>query len=123
MSVFLHSGWDDHHLLPYVFRSLQGFLGVLVRSLDEGTTLDKVLQMLDEHYGVVMIFNAISKELYSLKWGMGGNVAEFRVCLSKQVQILQMEYPGRIQQQHVEEVKWDHFYEGLSPEYWKMLAH
>ena len=54
---------------------------------------------------------------------MGKNVAEFGVHLSQQVQILQMEYPGRIQQQHVEEVKWDCFYEGLSPKYWQMLAH
>ena len=34
-----------------------------------------------------------------------------------------MEYPDTIQQEHVEEVKWDHFYEGLSPEYQWMLAH
>ena len=53
----------------------------------------------------MMTFNALSKELYSLKPGMGENVAEFRVCLSQQVQILQMEYPGRIQQEYVEEVK------------------
>ena len=26
MSVFHPSGWDDQQLLPYVFRSLQGFL-------------------------------------------------------------------------------------------------
>ena len=54
---------------------------------------------------------------------MGENVAEFGVCLSHQVQILQTEYPGRMQQEHVEEVKWDHFYESLSPEYQWMLAH
>ena len=34
-----------------------------------------------------------------------------------------MEYPSRIQQEHVEEVKQDHFYECLNPEYWWMLAH
>ena len=83
--MFHHSGWDDCHLLPYVFRSLQGFLGDLARSLGEDATMSYVLQMLDEHYGVVMIFNALSKELYSLKQGMGENVAEFRVCLSQQV--------------------------------------
>ena len=70
-----------------------------------------------------MTFNALSKELYSLRQGMGENVAKFRVCLSQQVQILQTEYPSRIPQEHVEEVKQDHFYEGLSPEYWQMLAH
>ena len=70
-----------------------------------------------------MTFDALSKELYSLKQGTGENVAEFGVHLSQQVQILQMEYPSRIQQEHVEEVKWDHFYKGLSPKYQWMLAH
>ena len=97
MSIFHHSGWDNCHLLPYVFMSLQGFLGDLVRSLDEHATLGNVLQMLDEHYGVVMTFNALSKEPYSLKQGMGINVAEFGVHLFQQVQILQTEYPSRIQ--------------------------
>ena len=86
-----------------------------MRSLGEDATLGNILWTLDEHYGVMMTSDTISKELYSLGQGTGDNVAEFRVCLSQQVQILQMEYPGRIQQEHVEEVKWDHFYEGLSP--------
>ena len=73
----------------------------------------------DEHYGVMMTFNALSKELYYLKQGMGEHMAKFGLHLSQQVQILQMEYPSRIQQQHVEEVKWDHFYKGLSS---KVLA-
>ena len=123
VSIFCCSGWDDHHLLPYVFRSLQGFLGDLARSLGEDATLGDVLQTLDEHYGDMMTFNALSKELYSLKQGMGENVAEFGVHLSQQVQILLMEYLGRIQQEHVKGVKWDCFYEGLSPEYQQMLAH
>ena len=121
--MFHCSSWDDHHLLPYVFRSLQGFPGDLVRSLGEDATLGNVLWMLDEPYGVMMTINALSSELYSLRQGTGENVAEFRVCLSQQVQILQTEYPSRIQQKHVEEVKCDCFYEGLSPEYWWMLAH
>ena len=79
--------------------------------------------MLDEHYGVVMTLDALSKELYSFKQETGENVAKFIVCLPQQVQILKMEYPGRIQQEHVEEVKQDHFCEGLSPKYWWMLAH
>ena len=79
--------------------------------------------MLDKHYGIVMTFKALSKELYSLKQGMRENMAEFGVCLSQQVQVLQMEYPSRIQQENVEEVQWDHFCVGLSTEYWQMLAH
>ena len=102
---------------------LQGFLGDLARSLGEDATLGDVLQMLNEHYSIMMTFHPLSKELYSLKQGMGENVAEFGVCLSQQVQLLQTEYPSRIQQEHVEEVKQDHFYKVLSPEYRQMLAH
>ena len=54
VSVFCHYSMDDHHLLPYVFRSLQGFLGDLARSLGKDATLGNVLQRLDKHYGVVM---------------------------------------------------------------------
>ena len=54
-------------MLPYVFRSLQGFLGDIVRSVGEDATLCDVLWMLDEHYGVMMTFDALSKELYFLK--------------------------------------------------------
>ena len=73
--------------------------------------------MLDEHYGIVMMFDALSKELYSLKQGSGENLAEFRVHLLQQVQILQLEYLGQIQWEHTEEMKQDHFYEGLNPKY------
>ena len=55
--------------------------------------------------------------------GSGENVAEFGVHLLQQVQILQSEYPGRIQPEHMEEMKWDHCYEGLNPEYCQMLVH
>ena len=79
--------------------------------------------MLGEHYGIVMTFNALSKEVYSLKQATGKNMAEFGVCLSQQAQMLQMEYPSRIQQEHVQEVKWDCFYEGLSHEFQEVLAH
>ena len=88
-----------------------------MRSLGEDTTLGNVLQTLDEHYGIMMSFNTLSKELYSLKQGTGESMADFGVCLSQKVQILQTEYLSRIQQQHVEEVKQDHFYEGLNPQY------
>ena len=117
MVIFCQSGWDDQHLLLYIFHSLQGFAGNLARSLGKDATLSDVLQMLDKHYGVVMTFDALSKELYSLKQGSNENVAEFGVCLSQQGQILQLEYLGRIQQEHVEEMKCDHFYDGLNPKY------
>ena len=123
VAIFHCLGWDDQHLLPYVIWSLQGFLGDPARSLGEDTTLNDVLQTPDEHYGVVMTFDALNKELYSLKPGSGENMTEFGVHLSQQVQILQLEYLGRIQQEHIEEMKRDHFYEGLNPKYRQMLAH
>ena len=123
VGIFHHLGWEDWHLLSYVFWSLEGFPGNLSRSLGEDATLSDILQMLDKHYGIIMTFNALSKELYSLKQGSGENVAEFGVHLSQQVQILQSEYPLRIQPEYVEQMKWDCFYEGLNPEYRQMLAH
>ena len=123
VAIFHWSGWDDLHLLPYIFHSLQGFPGDLAKSLGEDVPLSDVLQMLDKDYGVIMTFDTLSKELYSLKQGSGENIAEFGVHLSQQVQILQSEYPGRIQPEHVEELKHDHFCEGLNPEYQQMLAH
>ena len=84
-------------MLPYVFRSLQGFPGDLAWNLGEDATLGDVRWMLDEHCGIMMTFDALSKELYSLKQGMGENMAEFGLHLSQQVQILKMEYPSRIQ--------------------------
>ena len=74
----------------------------LARSLGKDTTLSYVLQTLDEHYGIVMAFDTLSKELYSLKQGLGENVAEFGVHLSQLVQILQSEYMGRILLEHVD---------------------
>ena len=81
--IFHCLGWDDQHLLPYVFWSLRGFPGDLARSLYEDTTLNDILQMLDEHNGMVITFNALRKELYSLKQGSGENMAKFGVHLSQ----------------------------------------
>ena len=73
--------------------------------------------------GMVMMFDALSKELYSLKQTTGENMAEFGVYLLQQVQILQSEYPERIQQEHVDEMKWDCFYERCNPKSRHMLVH
>ena len=64
--IFCCFGWDDLHLLLYIFQSLQEFPRDLARSLGED-----ILQMLDEHYGMVMTFDALSNELYSLNKGPG----------------------------------------------------
>ena len=47
--------------------------------------------MLAEHYGVVMTFDILSKEPYSIKQGSWENVAEVGVCLSQQAQTLKSE--------------------------------
>ena len=104
-AIFCHSGLHDQHLLPNVFQSLPGVPWTSCQDLGEDATLTNILQTLDEHYGVVMMFDALSKELYSLKQGFRENVAKFRVYLSQQVQILQSEYLERIQQEHIEEMK------------------
>ena len=105
IAIFCHLGWDDQHLLPYVFWSLQGSPGDLVRSVGEDVTLNDVLRTLDRHYGMVMMFNTLSKELYSLKQGSGENMAKFGVCLLHQVQIHLLDYLERIQQEHKQEMK------------------
>ena len=58
-----------------------------------------------------------------LQAGIGREWAKFWVHLSQQVQILKLEYPGRIQPEHMEEMKHDNFYEGLSPKYQWILVH
>ena len=92
VAILCQSGWNDQHLLLYIFCSLQEFLGNLARSLGKDATLNVILQMLDEHYNVVMTFDTLRKELYSLKQGSSKNIAEFGVHLLQQVQILQLEY-------------------------------
>ena len=72
---------------------------------------------------MVMTLDALGKEVYSLKQGSGENVAVFRVHLSQQVQILQSKYLGTIQQEHGDEMKQIHFYDGLNLKYQHMLAH
>ena len=137
-------GWEDHRCndLPFMAVGhshfpplrmglstsvaiwyLEGFPGDLARGLGEDATLLDIFQTFDKHYSVVMTFGALSKEIYSLKQEPGENVAEFWVQLSQQVQILQFEYPGRIQQEHMKEMKRDHFSEGLNPKYQQMLVH
>ena len=116
-------GLGQSTLVAVCLPVITGIPGDLARSLGEDTTSIGILQMLDKHYGMVMMFNSLSEELYSLKQRSGENVAMFGVCLSQQVQILQSEYPGRVQQEHVEEMKLDCFYEGLNPDYWFMLVH
>ena len=117
----LRSGWPTPvgvHILVIT--------GVPQRPCQEfrwGCYLTGTLQTLDEHYSMVMMFNALSEEVSSLKQGSGMNVANYQVHFSQQVQILLLKYPGRIQEEHMEKMKWNYFYNGLNPKYQHMLAH
>ena len=55
--------------VPYIFYLATGIPRQLARSLGKDATLNDVLQILDEHYSIVMTFDALNKELYSLKQG------------------------------------------------------
>ena len=57
-AIFCHLAWDERHLLPYVIQSLQGFLGDPVRSLCKDNAPNDILQTLDKHYGMVMMFDS-----------------------------------------------------------------
>ena len=97
VAIFHCLGWDHQHFLLYIFWVLQGFPGDLARSLGEDATLSNILQTFNEHYSMRMMFDTLSKELYSIKQGSEESVFGFEVHLLQQVQILQSEYPGRIQ--------------------------
>ena len=104
IAVFCCSGWDDQYLLPYVIWSLQGFPGVLARRLGK----DPTWLMSSRHWMTIMAW-----WWHSMPWGRRcilSSKDQWRTwlnleCLSQQALILQSEYPGRIQQEHMEEMK------------------
>ena len=106
-----------------MYQSLQGFPEELAQSLGTDATLQEVMQMLDEHYGVVMTFNALNKQLYMLHQGYQEGMSKYDVWLAWHVWIIQTEFPGCIIDEHLEGVKHDCFYEGLKEEYQVVLAH
>ena len=57
--LLVRLGWPAFAVICFCL--LQGFPGDLAWSLGEGATLRDILQMFDEHYGVVMIFYTLSK--------------------------------------------------------------
>ena len=106
-----------------MYHSLQGFPEELAQSLGEDATLQEVLRMLDEHYGVVMTIDALNKELYMLCQGYQVDVSTYGVQLAQHVKIIQTEFPRCIRDEHLEGVKHDYFYKGLKEEYQVMLGH
>ena len=76
------SGCGDQAVLPHMYQSLKGFPGELAQSLGKDATLQEVLQVLDDHYGVVMTFNALHKELYMLLQGYQEGMSEYGIQLA-----------------------------------------
>ena len=66
----LRLGWQAFAVLHLWI--ITRVLGNLAGSLGKDAILSDVLQELDEHLGIIMMFNALSKECYSLKQGRGG---------------------------------------------------
>ena len=67
LTIYHQAGCQDHTLLPYTIRSLQGYPGELMRSSGMDITLDDVLTILDEHYNNVKVLDALNQELFQLQ--------------------------------------------------------
>ena len=109
--------------LIHMYWSLLGFPGELAQCLGKDATLQEVLWMLDEHYRVVMMFDAMNKELYMLHQGYQEGMSEYGVWLAWHVWIIQTEFPRCIRDEHLEGVKHDHFNKGLKEDNLLILGH
>ena len=78
LTVYHWAECQDHTLLPYAIRSLQGYPGELVRSSGIEITLDDVLTILDKHYNVKAL-DALNQELFQLQKGEKETVLDWGV--------------------------------------------
>ena len=113
LTVYQHAVCRDHTLLPYAIRSLQGYLGELVRSSGTDITLDDVLMILDEHYNNVKALDMLNQELFQLQMADKETMLDWGVCLSRHLQILAASFPDCFPPECVVELKRDCFYGGL----------
>ena len=123
LTIYRCTGCRDRTLLPYAIRSLQGYPGELVQSSGTDITLDDVLMILDEHYNNVKALDALNQELFQMRMADKETVSDWGVCLSRQLQILAASFPDRFPQDHVAELKRDHFYGGLPKRLKAMVAY
>ena len=93
----------------------------LVRSLGTDITLDDVLTILDEHCNNVKALDALNQELFQLCMGEKGTVSDWRICLSRHLQVLTVSFPECFPPDHVAALKCDHFYSGL-PKWLKAMV-
>ena len=113
LTMYHWAGCRDHTLLPYAICSLQGYLGELVRSLGMDITLDDVLNILDEHYNNIKALDVLNQELFQMPMGKKETVSDWRVCLSRHLQILTVSFPECFPLDEVAELKHDHFYDRM----------
>ena len=77
LTVYCCTGCWDCTLLPYAICSLQGYPGVLARSLGTDITLDGILVIMDEHYNNVKALDALNQELFQLWMGEKETVSDW----------------------------------------------
>ena len=105
LTVYHHTGCQDCTLLPYAIHSLQDYPRELVRSLGADITLDDVLTILDEHYNNVKALDALNQELFQLCMGEKETVSDWRVCLSRHLQVLAASFLECFPPDHVAKLK------------------
>ena len=92
-----------------------------MRSLGTVITLDDILAVLDEHYINVKVLDALNQELFQLWMGKKETVSEWGCICQGHLQILMATFPEHFPPDHIAELKWDHFYEGL-PKWFKVMV-
>ena len=113
LMVYWCARYQDHTLLPYAIRSLQGYPGELVWSSGTDITLDDVLTILDEHYNNVKALDVLNEELFQMQMADKETVSDWGVHLSRHLQILAASFPDHFPLDCVAELKRDRFYGGL----------
>ena len=82
-----------------------------------------MLIILDEHYNNVKVLDALNQELFQLQMADKETVSDWGICLSRHLQILAASFPVHFPQEHVVELKRDHFYGGLPKQMKAMVAY
>ena len=66
--------------------------------------------ILNEHYNNVKVLDALNQELFQLQMADKETVSDWRVCLSRHLQILAASFPDHFPPERIVELKRDHFY-------------
>ena len=122
LTVYRCAGCNNHTILPYAIGSLQGYPGELVWSSGTDIILDDVL-ILDEHYDNVKALDVLNQELFQLWMADKETMSDWRICLSRHLQVLAASFPDCFPPDHVAELKRDHFYGRLPKQLKVMVAY